>query len=265
MTNIYQKAYRGIKNDIINTSEYVEDDGTIYYGDQYLEFYHISADMLDQILYQLDCENYIEMGAKHSYFIVYKPYTKKRRELFFVTKFADNQIFKIITPIPSLTATLPITTNNVTSMTNSILSCSTKPTSKKSRYHVSKNLPALFTKPKVLKSTTKISLNFVTKKSISSYSTIKISLLIKSPTLSSLKKPVSTSTKSLTPKAILSYYSTKTTTNIIKQLEMPLLYAIQMNYLLYPNVSITHLKCFKFHKCETFPHNKRPSLIRYFI
>lgn len=94
MTNIYQKAYRGIKNDIINTSEYVEDDGTIYYGDQYLEFYHISADMLDQILYQLDCENYIEMGAKHSYFIVYKPYTKKRRELFFVTKFADNQIFK---------------------------------------------------------------------------------------------------------------------------------------------------------------------------
>lgn len=94
MTNIYQKAYRGIKNDIINTSEYVEDDGTIYYGDQYLEHYQISDNMLDEILYKLDCENYIEMGVNHSYFIVYKPYTKQRRELFFVTKFADNQIFK---------------------------------------------------------------------------------------------------------------------------------------------------------------------------
>jgi len=94
MKHNYQRAYRGIRNDIFDILNGGGTWGATLDAIPYLDEYNITDDFLDEILYNLDCEGYIEFGANHGYFSTYQEYGGEKKELFLVTKFADNYQFK---------------------------------------------------------------------------------------------------------------------------------------------------------------------------
>ncbi|WP_363472206.1 hypothetical protein [Companilactobacillus musae] len=97
MTNSYSKSYKNVKTEIIDMVKDSENDetwGITFDASPYMEQFDISDKTLDRILVQLDHENYIEFGANHRFYVAYRPYQGKKRELFWVTKFAQNKRFK---------------------------------------------------------------------------------------------------------------------------------------------------------------------------
>lgn len=95
MTTTYRSAYKSVKNEIMFIIEHDETWGHTFQGKPYLDQFNLSEKMLSNILYQLDRdEHYIELGAYFGFYITYHPFEGRRKELFFVTKYADNFAFK---------------------------------------------------------------------------------------------------------------------------------------------------------------------------
>lgn len=90
----YQSAYRKVKKEILQMIDY-NTEHMVLNASFCLDKFNLTDDQLDEILYNLSYdEGYIEPGGGHVFYQIYQPYDDDKRELFLVTKFANNYKFK---------------------------------------------------------------------------------------------------------------------------------------------------------------------------